>query len=437
MVKMNLDLHTLLESIEKQDYQVKRHGNNHFTITSPDGQHELPFDANVKGTSGGDAAKQLTEQMQQRFSWADTTLRDGDDLETQFKKLCAARELERLTDPNWDPTAIERAERQADEQIANNRITFSFEKITPWVAFQLLAAHEKARIARGLSEDAELDIRAVLEGEPFVRQRKVSKRHKKDLGQIIRLGQFMLTHQGIAIADDGYCLDGQHRLKTILDEGLSAALTVARHVPNEIFPVIDAGMKRTPEQIAGMLGFSNGGAVTAAVRILYFYDNEPTWKKWHSRTISAQEIIELIKDQYTTIEESLRLTQRGLKGGTLSINLGVATALTHIILRADPRAPIEQFWHTAGAADTPDAYWLNLYGPTFIKECPIFAFRRWTAGWSKRPGKGNLKGQRHTEFLITGMNTYNKAINGERALNVQFRESCDVPVPAIAGHGIA
>lgn len=434
MVEMNVDLYYLLQNIEKQGYNVHREGNNRFTITDTEGVVSFPF--NATGSSSA-ALKRLAAEMKEHFGWTDTTIRDGDDLETRFKKLTAARNLERLADPDWDPTCIETAERQADEQLRHNRITFSFEKITPWVAYQLLNAHEKARIARGLAEDAELDLRTVLQGEPFVRQRKVSKAHKRNLGQIMRLGHFLLTHQGIAIADDGYLLDGQHRVKTILDEGLAAAVTVARHVPDDIFPVIDAGMKRTPEQVAGMMGMAHGGDITTAVRILYWYDNEPNHKKWFNRVLSSMEIIELIKEHYNTIDESHRLAKRALKGSSLPVHLGVATAVTHIILRADPRAPIEQFWHTAAGVTAPDPYWYDIYGATWINECPIFAFRHWAQNWSKRPGKGNNRGQRPTEHLICAIRAYNESIQGNRHKKVVFKETYEVPEPLIAGHGIA
>lgn len=434
MAEVNLDLWHLIENLKTQDYVFEPHGNNRFTITSPDGQTKTDFNGNGRPEK---AVQKLVETMHAAFGWSDTTIRDGDDLETRFKKHEAARNLERLADPEWDPRCIEIAERQADEQLANNRITFTFEKVTPWIAFQLLAAHENARIARGLSEDAELDLRTVLQGEPFVRQRKVSKTHKRNLGQIIRLGHFLLTHQGIAIAEDGYLLDGQHRVKTVLDEGLSAAITIARHVPDEIFPVIDAGMKRTPEQIAGMMGMANGGDITTAVRILYWYDNEPDHKKWFSRPLSSKEIIELIKDHYNTVDESHRLVKRAFKGGSLGVHMGVATALTHIVLRADPRAPIEAFWHTAATDGAPDAYWYDIFGATYINECPIFAFRHWVRNWSKRPGKGNNRGQRHTEHLICGLRTYNEAIQGNRHKKVVFKETYAVPRPVLAGRGIA
>lgn len=437
MAEVNLELWHLIENLKTQGYHFNPQGNNRFTITSPDGQQQADFNGNSTTTT---AVQQLAETMHEAFGWADTTIRDGDDLETKFRKLEAARTLERMADTDWDPIYVERAEKQADEQLANNRIVITFEKITPWAAFQLLDAHENARIKRGLSEDAELDIRTVLQGEPFIRQRKVSKVHKNNLGQILRLGHFMLTHQGIAIADDGYLLDGQHRVKAIVEEGLSAALPVARNVPNEIFPVIDTGKKRTSAEILGMSGVADANRVQSVIRILYWYDTEPDWKKWFNRTLSQKEILDLFFTDYATVGESLNLAKRATRNGNIDVNIAVIAAVTHIVLRADPRAPIEPFWSTASGSGPTDPYWFDLYGPTHVELCPAFALRRWAATWNKRPGKGGGTRQRHTEHLICSLRSYNEAVQGNRHKMVIFNDTYGVPQPhvahAYAGAGI-
>lgn len=433
-MEINADLYYMLKAIEAENYTVDRLGNNKFRITSPDERISLDFNGSGRGDL---AVRRLADLMKNEFAWTDTIIRDGDDLETRFKKLEAARNLTRLADPEWDPDCIDRAERQADEQLANNRITITFEKVTPWMAFCLLDAHERARIARGLSEDAELDIRAVLQGEPFIRQRKVSEGHKNNLGQIMKLGHWMLTHQGIGVADDGYLLDGQHRVKTIVETGLTAALTVARNLPNEVFPVIDTGKKRTAAEILGMSGVANANHVASAIRILYWYDNETDHKRWFTRALSEKEIRDLLIQEYLTIDESIRLAKNATRGAMLDISLAVVAAVTHIVLRADPRAPIEQFWRTVGGAQAPDPYWYDIYGPTNINQCPTFALHKWAANWSKRPGKTNNRGQRHTEHLICSIRAYNEAVQGHRHKSIIFKETYGVPRPFVAHMGVS
>lgn len=434
MAEVNLDLWHLIENLKAQHYIFEPHGNNRFTITSPDGQIKTDFNGNGKPDT---AVHRLAETMHEAFGWTDITVRDGDDTATKFKKYSAARKLERMADPDWDEGAIERAEAQARSQLANNKMIIKPEYIGPWEAFQILEAHEKARIARGLSEDAELDIRAILEGLPFLKQRNVSEVHKGNLGKVIALGRFLLTHQGVAIAEDGYLLDGQHRILAVLEEGLPIAILTARNVPNEVFPVIDTGRRRTVGQIFGMRGVKDPTNISSAVRILYWYDNEPAKEKWFSRTLSEPELLDMHLDKYVTLEDSMALCKRAIKKGELDINIAVMAAVTHIILRADPRAPIEQFWATAAGSGPTDPYWYDIYGATYIDQCPAFALKNWAKGWSKRPGNTNNRGQRHTQHLICSIRSYNEAIQGNRHKVVVYKDSYAVPRPIIAGRGIA
>lgn len=426
MAEINVDLWNLLQQIENEKFTVERLGNNRFNITGPDGNTTVSYNATGRPDL---AVKNLTELLRNEFSWIDTTIHEDDDLHTKFRKYEAARALERRSDPDWNPEWVTIAEQQARAQLANNKMAIRPEYIGPWEAFQLLDAHETARTARGLSEDAELDIRAIIAGEPFVRQRKVSKKHKTDLGQIVRLGHFMLTHQGIAVAEDGYLLDGQHRLWTVLEQGLPIAILVARNVPNEIFPVIDTGKRRTGADALHIMGVQNASAVHATIRCLYWYDYEPDWRKWYNRTISEKEVIDLLMSDYQTVGESCDLAKRAVKGGNLKIQPAVVAAVTHIVLRADPRAPIEDFWSTTAGTGAPAPLWYDLYGTTYINDCPTYALRNWAERWNKR-GRSGL---RSTEHLICSIRAYNEALKGARHKRIVFNDSYEVPRPNVFG----
>lgn len=75
-------------------------------------------------------------------------------------------------------------------------------------------------------------------------------------------GEYQLTHQGIAFADTGELLDGQHRLKAIseMPEGFALELLVAKGLSKDAFRVIDKGLKR---QHSDILGIGTGHAAVA------------------------------------------------------------------------------------------------------------------------------------------------------------------------------
>lgn len=65
-------------------------------------------------------------------------------------------------------------------------------------------------------------------------------------------GEFELTHQGIAIAEDGSLVDGQHRLLAIEKSGISARMAVIFNAPRS--SKIDRGRNRRDQDALYMSG---------------------------------------------------------------------------------------------------------------------------------------------------------------------------------------
>ena len=65
------------------------------------------------------------------------------------------------------------------------------------------------------------------------------------LERVMQDGKFVTTHQGIALADDGSLLDGQHRLMAIAKSGIAQKMVVASGVPAGTFIALDQGERRT------------------------------------------------------------------------------------------------------------------------------------------------------------------------------------------------
>ncbi|NBW12652.1 MAG: hypothetical protein EBR82_31975 [Caulobacteraceae bacterium] len=101
---------------------------------------------------------------------------------------------------------------------------FSEELITPEIAKQLLEGNEGNRVLRCATVE-------------FLRL------------AILR-GEWKLSHQGIAIANDGRLIDGQHRLTAIVEANVAVLMMVARDVPPETFQVVDRGVRRTLADVA-------------------------------------------------------------------------------------------------------------------------------------------------------------------------------------------
>lgn len=95
------------------------------------------------------------------------------------------------------------------------------------------------------------------------------------LASAIKRGEYVCTHQGVAISVSGVLLDGQHRLEAIIESGVAVEMLVVTGIPDEAFGVIDCGIKRTVSDLTGLpkktsevarliASFTFGGTVSAA-----------------------------------------------------------------------------------------------------------------------------------------------------------------------------
>ena len=75
--------------------------------------------------------------------------------------------------------------------------------------------------------------------------RAVTQNTVTALAELIRKGEWRITHQGIAVSPTGRLLDGQHRLWAIIEAGIPVHILVARNVPDEAFAYMDIGKKRS------------------------------------------------------------------------------------------------------------------------------------------------------------------------------------------------
>ena len=124
----------------------------------------------------------------------------------------------------------------------------------------------------------------------FLQKNKGNRDYRKKwvahLSNIIKTGEWLTTHQGIALDKDGNLIDGQHRLLAIIDSGLPVQINVSYDVDANTFSCIDIGVKRnladitrfskkTAEVCAFMARFLDGSFATipTAAKAEEIYDN--------------------------------------------------------------------------------------------------------------------------------------------------------------------
>ena len=85
--------------------------------------------------------------------------------------------------------------------------------------------------------------------------------------RIIDKGEWKLTHQGVAIDEDGIILDGQHRLAAVVKSGKSVYMQVSINAARNTFDCIDQSPKRTTAQVFASLKIPSASSKAAMVRV--------------------------------------------------------------------------------------------------------------------------------------------------------------------------
>lgn len=105
------------------------------------------------------------------------------------------------------------------------------------------------------------------------RQRTPSQTVVDAYARLMQAHLWGLTHQGIAVADDGELIDGIHRLLAVVQSGASVRMMVARGVPaksktnQDTIDLIDRGRLRTVgQQLQLRHNYANGNLVASASR---------------------------------------------------------------------------------------------------------------------------------------------------------------------------
>jgi hypothetical protein len=62
----------------------------------------------------------------------------------------------------------------------------------------------------------------------------------------MKLGRWQMTHQGVAISDDGTVIDGQHRLAAIVESGRTVPMMLTSGLGMNVQLLVDDHSKRTP-----------------------------------------------------------------------------------------------------------------------------------------------------------------------------------------------
>lgn len=145
-----------------------------------------------------------------------------------------------------------------------------------------------------------------------IMNRPLSRNQVLKLAADMQNGNWMLTHQGIAISENGNVIDGQHRLHAIIEADTPVRMFVARNVQENVFAAIDSGVQRSNAHRWAVEGKRNTVALSAALKVFgvleatgrisqYTFGNAP------KSFAAEQEIL----SRWPELHEVLKFTSKG------------------------------------------------------------------------------------------------------------------------------
>ena len=105
--------------------------------------------------------------------------------------------------------------------------------------------------------------------------RPLSQRTVREFAQVMRRGEWRVTHQGIAFDTNGALVDGQHRLAAVVEADVSVEMTVFTEVPQGAFDVLDTGKRRNAADVLAIEGEKSAVMLAAMVRTVWLYEQRP------------------------------------------------------------------------------------------------------------------------------------------------------------------
>lgn len=175
----------------------------------------------------------------------------------------------------------------------------------------------------------------------------------RDYSNKMLAGEWVPTHQGIAFDQDGHLIDGQHRLRAIVDSGVTVQLMVTRGLRPDSFKALDLGARRKMSDILRIPKTHSEVALFIAKMVV-----------GHNPTTGQVERV------YNSISPSLisLLDGCGTNRKTYSSATVKAAAVFSMMLRQDSAFYVKRVYHSLVSFDLCDPN-LPMVAKAFIRQC--------------------------------------------------------------------
>jgi hypothetical protein len=251
--------------------------------------------------------------------------------------------------------------------------------------------------------------------------RPLSRSTVRSFADAMERGEWLVTHQGIALDTSGVLVDGQHRLAAIIEADRPVELTVFTDVEPDTFDVLDTGKKRNAADVLAIEGEKSSTLLAAMVRTVFLYENRPdaTWSGG-AAGVTNHQIVQTLETN-PKLRDFVPVADRiAAETGMIKSAAGAAAYLVEQTNKTN-KAKLAR-WHE-GIID----------GAGLAKNDPRLVFRRTMFAMARKQA-GVVQRRRDTrEHVALYLKAFNAWAAGEKITTLRFANREAVPAVAKLG----
>jgi hypothetical protein len=235
----------------------------------------------------------------------------------------------------------------------------------------------------------------------------------RSFAEAMRRGDWLLTHQGIALDVNGVLIGGQHRLAAIVESDRTVEMTVFTDVDAATFDVLDTGKRRNASDVLAIEGEKSTAMLAAMVRTVWLYENRPdlNWSGGGA-AVTNHQIVQ-------TLERHPKLRDFVGPGEHLAQATGMiksaAGASSYLVEHANRRANLGE-WH-GGLID----------GAGLDRSDPRLAFRRVMFNMARKHAGQVLRRRENRDHVTLYIKAFNAWAVGEPLASLRYTPRDVVP----------
>jgi hypothetical protein len=236
--------------------------------------------------------------------------------------------------------------------------------------------------------------------------RKISKTLLGSLTQSIINDRFVLNGQPIIFDEEGFLIDGQHRLTACLLSDKPIEIAVVRGINKSAFNVIDCGKKRSLGDVLSIAGYKNTHELASLLRYLDGYYNY------------GQMDLEAFRKQYQdSLHEKILDLAKQFKAAIPCSKLATSSRIV-------PRTPLAFCLYVCSKIDPNDArdFYINKIkeGQELKQNTPEYVMRRKFES-IKTINNSNIRTRiPHGTYIATLLKAWNYHRNGRRIKSIKL-----------------